>query len=165
MPCASRSRFTRRPMAEAGIRIECYSLYVKRHWTITGAGYPDHLIRPLQERRRDRQAEGSGGLEVDDQVECGGFLDREVGWLGSPEYTVDVHRDLTPHLRQVVVVGEECSSLRQQLHFCDERQAMLDGECSDLGALVKEKWAGNKRQTFRTRLSNTCEHRIKVIGR
>jgi len=26
----------------------------------------DHLIRPLQERRRDRQAEGLGGLEVDD---------------------------------------------------------------------------------------------------
>ena len=25
----------------------------------------DHLIRPLQERRRDRQAEGLGGLEVD----------------------------------------------------------------------------------------------------
>ena len=27
----------------------------------------DHLIRPLQERRRDRQAEGLNGLEVDDQ--------------------------------------------------------------------------------------------------
>jgi len=30
-------------------------------------GSLDHLIRPLQERRRDRQAEGLGGLEVDDQ--------------------------------------------------------------------------------------------------
>ena len=35
----------------------------------------DHLIRPLQERRRDRQAEGLGGLEVDDQLELGGLLD------------------------------------------------------------------------------------------
>ena len=26
----------------------------------------EHLIRPLQERRRDRQAERLGGLEVDD---------------------------------------------------------------------------------------------------
>ncbi|HEV8150717.1 MAG TPA: hypothetical protein VGP61_11080, partial [Gemmatimonadales bacterium] len=26
----------------------------------------DNLIRPLQERRRDRQAEGLGGLAVDD---------------------------------------------------------------------------------------------------
>jgi len=29
----------------------------------------DHLIRPLQERLRDRQAEGRGGLEVDDQLD------------------------------------------------------------------------------------------------
>ena len=29
----------------------------------------NHLIRPLQERRRDRQAEGLGGLEVDDEFE------------------------------------------------------------------------------------------------
>jgi hypothetical protein len=28
----------------------------------------DHLIRPLQERRRDRQAERLGGLQVDHQV-------------------------------------------------------------------------------------------------
>src|SRR6266478_699523 len=28
----------------------------------------DHLIRPLQERRRDREAEGLGGLEVDHEL-------------------------------------------------------------------------------------------------
>ena len=32
----------------------------------------DHLIRPLQERRRDGQAEGLGGLEVDDELELVG---------------------------------------------------------------------------------------------
>src|SRR6266404_5181887 len=32
-------------------------------------GLLDHLIRPLQERRGDRQAEGFGGLEVDNQLE------------------------------------------------------------------------------------------------
>ena len=34
----------------------------------------DHLIRPLQQRRRDRQAERFGGLEVDHQLELGGLL-------------------------------------------------------------------------------------------
>src|SRR5258706_11527829 len=29
----------------------------------------DHLVCPLQERRRDRQAEGLGGLQVDDELE------------------------------------------------------------------------------------------------
>src|SRR5882724_2526296 len=72
MPFASRSRFTRRPMAEAGIRVEFYSLHVK------GGLKPllehpncllNDLIRPPQQRRRDREAEGLGGLEVDDQLE------------------------------------------------------------------------------------------------
>jgi hypothetical protein len=35
----------------------------------------NHLIRPLQKGRRDRQAEGLGGLEVDEQVVLGGLLD------------------------------------------------------------------------------------------
>src|SRR5262249_24223532 len=33
------------------------------------AGSFDHLIRPLHERRRDRETERLGGLEVDDQLE------------------------------------------------------------------------------------------------
>jgi hypothetical protein len=39
----------------------------------TATGLLDHLIRPLQERRRDRQAEGLGGLEIDDQLELRGL--------------------------------------------------------------------------------------------
>jgi hypothetical protein len=38
----------------------------------------DHLIRPLQERRRDRQAEGFRGLEVDSEVYLGRALDRQI---------------------------------------------------------------------------------------
>ena len=41
----------------------------------------DHLIGPAQQRRRDRQAECLGGLQIDDQLELGGLLDGEVGGL------------------------------------------------------------------------------------
>src|SRR6266851_727082 len=50
----------------------------------------DYLIRPLQERRGDRQAEGLGGLQVDDQLELGGLLDRQVSGIGALENLVDV---------------------------------------------------------------------------
>jgi len=40
------------------------------------SGLLNHLIRPLQERRRDRQAEGLGGLEVDNELELLGLLYR-----------------------------------------------------------------------------------------
>jgi hypothetical protein len=39
-------------------------------------GSPDHLIRLEQDRRGNREPEGVGSLEVDDQLKLGGLLDR-----------------------------------------------------------------------------------------
>jgi hypothetical protein len=49
----------------------------------------DHLVRPRQQRRRDREAEGLGGLEVDHQLELRGLLDGQVGGLGALGDLVD----------------------------------------------------------------------------
>ena len=43
--------------------------------TLCGGPSFDHLIRPLEKRRWDRQAERLGGLEVDDELELRGLLD------------------------------------------------------------------------------------------
>src|SRR4030095_11229701 len=48
------------------------------------------LIRPRQERRRDRQAQGLGGLEVDAQFELRGLLNGQVAGLGALENPVHV---------------------------------------------------------------------------
>jgi hypothetical protein len=45
-------------------------------WAQSSVALFDHLIRPLKQRLRDRQAEGPGGLEVDHQLELGRLLDR-----------------------------------------------------------------------------------------
>jgi hypothetical protein len=50
----------------------------------------DDLIRPRQHRCRDRQTQGLGGLEVDNQVELGRLFDGEVGWLGALQNPIDV---------------------------------------------------------------------------
>src|SRR6266545_8225932 len=43
----------------------------------------DDLVRPSQQRRQDRQAEGLRRLEVDDQLELRGLLDRQVAGSGT----------------------------------------------------------------------------------
>jgi hypothetical protein len=49
----------------------------------TRAGSFDDLIRPQQQRRRDGEAEGLRGFEVDDELEFRRLLDGEIGGLGS----------------------------------------------------------------------------------
>src|SRR5262245_3680686 len=53
----------------------------------------DNFVRPREYRLRDRQAERLGGLEVDDQLEFRGLLDREIGRVRSSEKPVHIRRD------------------------------------------------------------------------
>src|SRR5262245_9444156 len=52
----------------------------------------NYFIRPRQHRRRDREAEGLRGLQVDHHLELGGLLDGQVGGRGAPEDPVHIGR-------------------------------------------------------------------------
>jgi hypothetical protein len=56
----------------------------------------NHLIRPQQQRGRDREAEPFGGLEVDHQLELRGLLDRKIGGLSTLDDLIDVSGGETP---------------------------------------------------------------------
>ena len=43
----------------------------------------NHLVREIEHRRRYRQADCAGGLQIDDELEFVRLLDRNVGGLGA----------------------------------------------------------------------------------
>src|SRR4030095_13404640 len=67
----------------------------------------DHLIRPLQERRRHREPEGLGGLEVDDQLALRRLFDREIAGLGASKDAVDIRSGALPKMLAIVTIGHE----------------------------------------------------------
>src|ERR1700730_717069 len=71
----------------------------------------DHMIRPLQERRRDRQAEGFGGLEVDDQLELGGLLNGQVAGLGALEDLVNIDGEPSVRVTLTRAVAHQSTSV------------------------------------------------------
>src|SRR5262249_30126785 len=52
----------------------------------------DHLVGAGDERRRHREAKRLGGLEIDNEFELCGLLDRQIGGLNSLENFVDKDR-------------------------------------------------------------------------
>src|SRR5258708_32828605 len=89
------------------------------------------LIRLSQQRLRDREAEGFGGLEVDDQLELRRLLDREIPRLRALEDLVDEESRAPEEIRVVRAVTDESTSLDPLLRPDDTRQPVCEGEISD----------------------------------
>jgi hypothetical protein len=54
----------------------------------------NHLVGPQQDRLRNRKTESLGGFDIENELELGGLLDREISWVRSLENSIDVARCL-----------------------------------------------------------------------
>src|SRR2546425_11680605 len=92
----------------------------------------DHLVRPQQQRRRDRQAEGFGRLEVDDKFKLRGLLDGEISGLGALEDLVHVGRRAPNQFRYARSIRHKPTALDVLLELVHRRQPVLRREHENL---------------------------------
>src|SRR5262245_11098199 len=79
-----------------------------------GAPLFDHLICPRQQRRRDRQAERLGRLEIDDQLELSWLLHRQVARVSALQNSVDIDGGAPPYMRAVWTIAQQASPLHPE---------------------------------------------------
>src|SRR5262249_51711166 len=92
----------------------------------------DYLIRPQQQRWRDREPEGLGGFEVDDELERRRLLNRKVGRLRAPQNPIHVDGGASVQGRYVRSVSHKEPSLGILLEGVDCGKPVLDREVGDI---------------------------------
>src|SRR5438128_7777104 len=68
------------------------------------------LIRPPQQRLRNRQPERLGGLEVDDQLELGWLLDGEIGGSRALQDLVDIDGTASVEIGRIRGVAHQAAT-------------------------------------------------------
>src|SRR5262249_14508085 len=108
----------------------------------------DYLIRPQQQRRRDRQPQCLGGLEVDHEVELCRLLDGEVSRLRTFQDSIHVVRSAPIYGGKVCPVGEESSGLSKVLVQRDNGQQVLRRQIEDLNSVLRERYILEDDESF-----------------
>src|ERR1051326_8608356 len=92
----------------------------------------DHLVSARDERGWYVEAERARGLEIDDELEGGRLLDRQIAGLLALEDAVDVGGRPPELVVLTEAVGKQPTLIREHAQRIDRRQAMTRGECNDL---------------------------------
>src|SRR4029453_918890 len=87
--------------------------------------YSITLVRPPQYRRRNRQPERLGGLQIDDELELGGLFDGKISGLGAFQNPVNVEGSTPYDTGEVHPVSHEAARLRVFPEAMHRRQAVL----------------------------------------
>src|SRR5690349_8601213 len=78
----------------------------------------DHLVRPLQERRRDGEAESFGGLDVDNQFELLGLFHWKVSRLRAVQNLSYKDRASPKRFRNICTVGHQAPDFGKRPREC-----------------------------------------------
>ena len=104
----------------------------------------DHIICNREQRVWHGETERLGGLEIDDALELGRLLHRQVGWIGAAQDTVDIRS-------RAIIEISGINSVRQQTALKDEiaqsinrRQAMASRQRDDQLTMKSGRAARNE---------------------
>src|SRR5215472_6112508 len=88
-----------------------------------------------EEHGRDREAERFRGAEIDDEIELGRLLDRDVSWLCPTQNLVDEIGGPPKHVRKIRSIRHQARSFEVGTGAVHRGQSLMQGQGVDLNAI------------------------------
>src|SRR5215470_2665912 len=124
----------------------------------------NHLIRPLQQRRRDGQAKRFGRLEVDDKPERRSLLDWNLTHIGAAQDLVDDVSSLPNSIVEVVSVCHEATPRREGVDLRDGREPEFQGEVDQRLEVSADKGVTNDDDSLSPLRTKRRKRLVKFIS-
>src|SRR5437867_3188637 len=124
----------------------------------------DHVVRPHQDRLRDRQAEGLRGLQIYHELEFRRLLDGEVGRLRALEDLVHVGGGAPEEIGKAHTVGHEPPGLHELALWMHYRQPALDRDGCKLVSGEAGTETEQHQDSVRTPLARGSERGLDILG-
>src|ERR1700730_3620942 len=94
----------------------------------------DHLVGAPQQREWESKAERLGGLKIDDKLDLGGLLDRQVSRLFALKNPAGIDADQTVYIRKTASVAHQAASRGELTIPADRGHGMAGRQCGQLFA-------------------------------
>src|SRR5262249_57003811 len=110
----------------------------------------------------DAQTKRVGGLAVDNHIELGDLLHRQVGGLLALEDAAAVDADLTIGVDGTTAVARETARRDELPDRVNGRQGMISRQLSETLGLAVEQWIDADHEPLDAQLGHSCKNRVEV---
>src|SRR5262249_19601242 len=141
-------------------RMQCKTAFPLR----TKSGHSrlfDHLVRTRLHCRRDVNAKGFGGLEVDVQFDFCAALDRKPARFFAFENSSGIDTGQAVRAREAAAIAHQTAGSNELSVFEDGWHRVAHGQCSKLFLPGDEKRTAAYHEPIRPQLREVCEDRIE----